>query len=166
MNASYNALRITVEKRLSHHFLVNGFYTFSKDLEDAQLDNNTTNGSAEDYRNLTLERGRSDNDRPDVTVSSLIWDANFYTGTNALFRGVANGWQISAIMTFQSGLPINLTTGADTNLDGVTNDRVNLAGDPYLSSGRSRSDISNEYFNTAAFAVPRPEPTGIWAVTS
>jgi len=36
---------------------------------------------------------------------------------------------------------------------GDTNDRVNLIGNPYLPSGRSRSDESNKWFNTAAFAA-------------
>ena len=68
MQASYNGLQITVEKRFSHHVSAKGFYTFSKDLEDVQLDNNTVNGVAQDYRALNLERGRSDNDRRKVAV--------------------------------------------------------------------------------------------------
>jgi len=154
MNANYNGLQITVEKRISHHFSAKGFYTFSKDIEDVELDNNTVNGSAEDYHNLSLERGRSDNDRRNVMIGSMIWDMDYFNKVNPVLRSVINGWELSAIATLQSGLPINLTTGSDTNLDGVTNDRVELIGNPYLDPHRSRSDVSNAWFNTAAFAAP------------
>ena len=56
-------------------------------------------------------------------------------------------------MTLQSGLPFNITTGSDINLDGNNNDRVNVVGNPYLDPHRSRTDVSNAWFNTAAFAA-------------
>jgi hypothetical protein len=49
---------------------------------------------------------------------------------------------------------MNITVGSDVNLDGNNNDRVNLVAgiDPVLDPHRSRSAVSNEWFNTAAFA--------------
>ncbi|HEV3200147.1 MAG TPA: carboxypeptidase regulatory-like domain-containing protein [Bryobacteraceae bacterium] len=154
MNTAYHALQITAEKRMSNHFMAKGFYTFSKDLEDVQLDNNTTNGGAEDYHNLALERGRSDNDRRHVMVSSIIWNMDYFDRSNPLVRHVVNGWELSAILTLESGLPFNVTRGSDVNLDGNNNDRVNVVGNPYLDPHRSRSDVSNAWFNTGAFAAP------------
>ena len=124
------------------------------------MDNNTTNGGAEDYHNLSLERGRSDNDRRNVMVASMIWNMDYFGRSNAFVRNVINGWEISAIATVQSGLPINITSGSDVNLDGNNNDRVNLVGNPYLDPNRSRSDVSNAWFNTAAFAAPAPGTDG------
>jgi hypothetical protein len=42
---------------------------------------------------------------------------------------VLNGWQISGITSFQSGTPYNVTTGFDSNGDGINNDRPSL-GNP------------------------------------
>jgi hypothetical protein len=154
MNTSYNALQVTVEKRLAQHVSFKGFYTFAKDLEDSELDNNTVNGLAEDYHNLSLERGRSDNDRRQASVTSVIWNLDYFNHTNPFLRAIINGWEASGIVTFQSGLPINITTGSDINLDGNNNDRVELVGNPYLSPNRSRSDVTNAWFNTAAFVKP------------
>jgi hypothetical protein len=154
MNTAYHALQITAEKRMSNHFMAKGFYTFSKDLEDVQLDNNTTNGGAEDYHNLALDRGRSDNDRRHVMVSSMIWNMDYFGKSSPFVRHVINGWELSAILTLESGLPFNITRGSDVNLDGTNNDRVNVVGNPYLDPHRSRSDVSNAWFNTAAFAAP------------
>jgi hypothetical protein len=152
MNASYHSLQVTVEKRLSHHISAKAFYTFAKDLEDAQLDNNTTNGGAQDYRALWEERGPSDNDRRHVMVSSVIWDMGYFHKMNPWIRTLIDNWSLSAILTLQSGGPFNVLTGSDTNLDGNNNDRVNLVGNPFLDPHRSRTDLTNAWFNTAAFA--------------
>jgi len=154
MNTNYHGLQITVEKRMSHHFGVRGFYTFSKALEGATLENNTVNGSAEDFRNLALDRGRSDFDRRHVSVTSFIWDMSYFDKTNPFLKAVVNGWQLSSIVTLQSGLPFNVTTGTDVNLDGNNNDRANLMGNPFLDPNRARSAVTAAWFNTGAFVVP------------
>ena len=149
MNTNYHGLQITVEKRMSHHFGVKGFYTFSKAITGATLENNTVNGGAEDFRNLALDRGRSDFDRRHVSVTSVIWDLSYFGKRNRFLNTVVNGWQLSGIITLQSGLPFNVTTGTDVNLDGNNNDRANLVGNPFLDPNRSRAAVTAAWFNTA-----------------
>jgi hypothetical protein len=151
MQASYNSLQMTAEKRFSHHVSAKGFFTFAKSLEDVQLDNNTVNGGAQDYRALNLERGRSDNDRRKVAVGSFIWKMDYFNRVNPFLRAVINDWELSGIVTLQSGPPFSVTTGTDVNLDGTSNDRANLIGNPLLDPHRSRNDVSNAWFNVAAF---------------
>ncbi len=153
-NTAYNGLQITVEKRMGHHFGAKGFYTFSKDLEDVQLDNNTTNGGAQDYRNLFEDRGLSDNNRSHNMVAEAIWNMDYFGHTNLFLRNVINGWQLSAIATLESGLPFTVTTGKDNNFDGNTNDRGNLVANPFLDPHRGQANVTAEWFNTAAFASP------------
>ena len=151
MQASYNSLQITAEKRFSHHVSAKGFFTWAKALEDTELDNNTVNGLAQDYRALNLERGRSDNDRREVASGSVIWKMDYFNRANRVLRAVINDWELSAIVSLQSGGPFTVTTGTDINLDGNSNDRANLIGDPFLDPNRSRNDVSNAWFNIAAF---------------
>ena len=151
MNANYNAMQITAEKRMGHHFGVKGFYVWSKGIDDAQLQNNTTNGGAEDYNNLSLERGRSDFDRRHNFTASLIWNIDYFGGSNAIARGILNGWTLSAIVALRSGTPFTVTTGTDSNLDGNNNDRANLLSNPALDPHRSRAAVTAQWFNTAAF---------------
>ena len=61
---------------------------------------------------------------------------------------VLNGWQISGTTSFQSGTPYNVTTGFDTNGDGVPNDRPSLANpqaplDSYAFAGVWASRLSS-----------------------
>jgi len=153
-NTAYNGLQITAEKRMGHHVSAKGFYSFSKDIEDVELDNNTTNGGAQDYRNLAEDRGLSDNDRRHTMVSEVIWNMDYFGKTNPFLRNVINGWQLSAIATLQSGLPFTVTTGKDNNLDGNTNDRGNVMGSPILDPHRGQAIVTGEWFNTAVFTSP------------
>jgi hypothetical protein len=154
MNANYHGLQITAEKRMGHHFGLKSFYVFSKAISDVQLQNNTTNGSAQNFNNLSEERGRTDFDRRHNFVTSLIWQIDYFNGSNALVRNVLNGWEVTGIVTFQSGLPFTVTSGRDVNLDGNNNDRPSLIGDPHLDPNRSRNAVSNLWFNPAAFIIP------------
>ena len=66
-------------------------------------------------------------------------------------RSVVNGWSLSPIIKLRSGLPFTVTNGnVDANLDGNTNDRAQLIGDPSLSD-----PSATQWFNTAAFTQNR-----------
>jgi len=153
-NTSYHSLQITADKRMSKHLSVRAFYVWSKALEGVQLDNNTVNGGAEDFRNLALDRGRSDNDRRHSAIGSVIWNLDYFGHMHAVPRAILNGWEVSAIVTLQSGLPFNVTAGTDANLDGTNNDRPMLVGNPFLDPNRPRSETTAAWFNTAAFGKP------------
>lgn len=157
MNNAYHGLQMTAEKRMARTFSFKGYYTFSKSLEGARLQNDTTDGGAQDYNNLAAERGRTDNDRRHNFVASWIWQVDYFQKTNPFVRGVINGWTVSGILIARSGAPFTVTTGRDNNLDGNNNDRPNLVGGPHLDPNRSRSAVTAMWFNTAAFA---PNGTG------
>jgi hypothetical protein len=122
-------------------------------MEGAQSQNNQPTGGAEDFRNLALERAPTNSNRRHVANVSAIWEMNYFHGAPAL-RQAFNGWTVSAIGTARSGTPLTFTTGTDTNVDGNSTDRVDIIGNPKLDASRSRSDVTNAWFNTAAFAAP------------
>jgi hypothetical protein len=156
LNTAYHGFQFTAEKRFSRSFSMKGFYTFGKSLDGAPLQS-STRGGAQNLNNLALERGRTDNDRRHNLVFSSIWQIDYFRKSQWLVRSLADGWSISAIASFRSGTPLTITSGRDNNLDGNTNDRANLIGDPVLDPNRSRSEVVAQWFNTAAFAQ---NPTG------
>lgn len=151
LNNAYHGMQMTLEKRLSRGFSFKGYYTFSKSLDGAQSQNQTTEGGAQNQNNLRNERGRTDNDRTHNAVASVVWDLNYAHTSKAILNYIANGWQVSAISTFRSGLPLTPTVGRDNNLDGTNNDRPNLISDPRLDSGRPRSETTAMWYNPASF---------------
>lgn len=91
-------------------------------------------------------------------VLSGIWDISYLHGGNAVLRQVANGWQVSPIVTLHSGTPFNFASGKDNNLDGNSTDRPNIAPgvDPTLDPHRDRFTAASEWFNTTAFSPNGP----------
>ena len=79
---------------------------------------------------------------------SLNFQPDYYDGSNKVVKAILNGWSISPILKMRSGRPFTVTNAnVDANLDGVTNDRAQLIGDPHLDN-----PTAAQWFNTAAFA--------------
>ena len=148
--ASYNGLQTTVQLRVTHGVMLYGFYTFSHTFDSVELDNNTTQGGAEDMTNLRLERGPADFDIRHQFVTALVWQPNYYHGANSVERALANGWSLSTIVNIHSGLPFTILNGKDANLTGNSStERAELVPgqDPALSNRTAA-----EWFNIAAFS--------------
>jgi hypothetical protein len=146
--SNYNGLQVTFNLRQWHRVSLNGFYTLSKTMTSAQLMNNTTGGGAQNYSNLAEDYGRADTDQRHVFSTSINWSLDYYTGKNDVLRHVLNGWSVAPIIKLRSGLPFTITNGnVDANLDGNTNDRAQLVGDPHVDH-----PTITQWFNTAAFA--------------
>src|SRR4051812_24490241 len=154
--SNYNGLQATFNLRQWHRVSVNGFYTLSQTMTSAQLMNNTTGGGAQNYSKLAEDYGRADTDQRHVFSTSINWSPDYYNGKNDVLRHVLNGWSVAPIIKLRSGLPFTVTNGnVDANLDGNTNDRAQLVGDPHVDD-----PTINQWFNTAAF-VQNKVVTGV-----
>jgi hypothetical protein len=141
----YHSLQLTVEKRVSHHFSLKGFYVWGKDIQ-------SFGSSAQNMNILAEERGRSDQDIRHNFVLSAIWELSYLPNDNKL-RYLLNGWTISTITSLKSGSPVTITTGADNNRDGQSTDRPNVVANPVLDHNRGRFVVANMWFNQAAFVA-------------
>src|SRR5438067_976792 len=148
-SANYHGLQVTSAMRMSHHLTFNAFYTYSKTLSSVELYNSTTQGLAQNYSNLAEEKGAGDSGQRHVFSMSFTYRPDYFgKNSNAVLRHVLNGWSFSPIIKMRSGLPFTVTNGnVDANLDGSTNDRAQLVGDPHISN-----PTAAQWFNTAAFA--------------
>jgi hypothetical protein len=155
MNTAYHGLQISVDKRLSRGIQAKGYYSFSKSLEGARMQNDTTAGGAQNMNNLAAERGRTDNDRRHNMVATVVWQIDYFH--SPVLRHALNGWTLSSIITVRSGAPLTITSGRDNNLDGTNNDRANLVGNPFLDPNRPRAEVTEAWFNKTAFVA---NPTG------
>jgi hypothetical protein len=145
--SNYNGLQLTFNMRQWHSVSFNGFYTYSHTMTSAQLQNNTTQGLAQNYTKLGDEYGRADTDQRHVFSLNMNWELDYYKGGNGFWSALLNGWAISPIIKIRSGLPFTVTNGnVDANLDGQTNDRAQQVGDPHLAN-----PTPEMWFNTTAF---------------
>jgi hypothetical protein len=149
---SYNALQVSVNKRMSRSFMVNAFYVWSHSICSASPGNI---GNVQDYDNLWEERGPTDQDQRNMASMSGIWSLSYYRGHNQVIRGVLNNWQISPIITLNSGMPLNVTTGTNNNAGENNVDRPNLVPGQTasLDPHRGRAAVAAKWLNTAAFVT-------------
>jgi len=147
--ASYHGLQVTSAMRMSHHVTFNAFYTYSKTRSSVQLHNSTTQGLAQNYSKLEEDEGAADTDQRHIFSMSMTYRPDYFgKNSNGILRNIFNGWSISPIIKIRSGLPFSVTNGnVDANLDGNTNDRAQLVGDPHVAN-----PTAAQWFNPAAFA--------------
>ena len=156
----YHGLQSKVEKRFSGGLYFLGSYTWSKSIDNQSNGTDTAIASGQypqDPLNTSLDRGLSSFDRPQVLVGSAVWEIPFGRGpaershVRELVNDVLGRWQLSGILTAQSGTPFSvLMNCADINAEG-NNCRPNRVASGALPSGQQSI---NEWFNTAAFAIP------------
>jgi hypothetical protein len=154
-NAHYDSLQLTVRQRLARGFTVNGSYTWSKSIDEISDDIfNPTAVTIVDSNNRRLDRAASSFNPAHIFVASYLWELPGVKRWEWFGSQVLSGWQFSGITRLETGTPLTITAGRDSNLDGNANDRGDLTGSPFLSGGRSRDEWLFRFFNTAAFAFP------------
>jgi hypothetical protein len=156
----YHGLQTKIEKRFSHGLYFLGSYTWSKSIDNQSngTDNVIASGQyPQDPLNASLDRGLSSFDRPQVLVANAVWEIPFgrspteQSRARALLNAALGGWQLSGILTAQSGTPFSvLMSCADINAQG-NNCRPNRIASGALPSGQQSI---NEWFNIAAFMIP------------
>src|SRR5262249_54863969 len=118
INSSYNALQVSLEKRLSHGFTILANYTYSKSLDD------TPNGQAVTAMNVNLpnvstipwnmpgrhfvDYGPSIFDRTHRFVASYVWSLPAWAGTNRFVGSIIGGWQLTGIASAETGDPLTI----------------------------------------------------------
>lgn len=157
---SYNALQAKVEARDFHGLTLLGSYTYGKSL---------VNGT---YGSGTIENtpairyyGPANYDLTQNFVTSYLYDLPFGKGKALLgnlppiANGLVNNWNLSGILTLQSGLPYTPTIGADQANTGVGSQRPNVVGSVHEIRKPScwfydSNNTSCGTGGTNAFAVP------------
>lgn len=161
-NSNYNALQAKVEKRFSHGLTLLFAYTRSKLIDDASsvFDSSIFTGPVANYPvadgfNRRLDRDVSAGDIPNATVISGTYDLPFGPGHALHPEGIVgkftNGWQISAIGSIQSGIPLAVTQTTNFNaFAGFGTQRPNCVGDTSLPADQR---TTAKFFNTDAFKI-------------
>jgi hypothetical protein len=86
-----------------------------------------------------------------VAVVDFIYDIPLFRHSeNHLLKSTVGGWQVSGIVTMESGLPINIGISGGQGGNGVPNG-VNR---PDLTGTLTTPHLVNEWFDPSAFSLP------------
>jgi len=149
VNADYNALQATLDRRFSGGLTVLLGYTFSKTLTDLETVI-TNDGGTQDPNNRSLERGPADSHRTHAFHTSWVWKVPFASGFHGPARVLLHGWQVTGILSMYSGAPLLFKTNQDRALRGSPN-RPDRLKDARLDTSRPRAELIAKYFDTTAY---------------
>jgi hypothetical protein len=125
--ASYNSLQAGVEKRLSHGLQFQSNFTWSNTIDTAAT-GNISFGSPQltNPFNLRYNRGTLSLSVPIISVSNLVYTTPDLHGHSSLMRYALGAWEVSAIVTAQSGSPFGISGGDGSTTQEHSNIRTEL----------------------------------------
>jgi hypothetical protein len=129
---------------------VNLAYTFSKNLTDNQTDRSTAPQNTYDIR---AEYGRAQLDRRHVFNVNYIYELPFFSKQQGFIGKLLGGYQVSGIVTYNTGLPFTVTTSAFDPAGvgfipaAVAGGRPNILCNPNDGAPNTRE----QFFNTNCF---------------
>ena len=163
-SALYNAMQIQLQKRYTNglSFLVS--YTLS------HMQSNTNSGftsfasASLNKDNQKAEWSVDNNDQPNIITIAATYELPFGKGkqflhdANAVTNAFVGGWQISPLLTYASGTPLQVTVAGNPLGNGTAN-RPNVVPGQTLQYSYNNVYKGLPVLNAAAFIDPGP-----WAI--
>jgi hypothetical protein len=153
--ANYEALNLSVQKRLSNGLSGQANYTWSHCISDVYADNPTAAGVSVAGNRGQFRGNCLGIDRRQVFSSSMV--ATTPKFSNPALRNVAGNWQFAPLLSISSAQLFTVWSGTDQALTTVANQTPNL-GD--VSAVYPSNQTANNWINRAAFSTAAPGTYG------
>jgi len=164
--SSYNSLQVSLRSQI-RDLTLQAAYTYSHAMDAA---NNASNGGdggdldyiTNPYAGWKFDLGPSEYNRQNIAFVNFVYDIPFLRkNSNRLLRDVVGGWQVSGVVTMESGLPLTLTVGGGKTsvcsaVGTCGNIRPNLVGPitypKNATTSQSNPNGTMQWFGPSAFA--------------
>lgn len=147
--ANYESMSAIFRQRLTHGLQLLASYTWSHTL-DISSDSNGGGTPLIPY-DWHDDYGNSNWDIRHRFVASFVYDIPFFSVSNHVVKAMFTKWQANGIVTLQTGIPFNVSTGTDTaNTASSGTYRPDLVSTPTDNCGRG---ALVGCINAAAFTV-------------
>lgn len=155
--SNYNALQVWVNRRFADNLAFQVSYTWSHAISNVPLYAYTT--ATNDVFNFDIDRGDSDLDRRHTLVANMVYVLPSVERWGKAANAVLGDWQVNFIASFFGGIPVDVTSGANTaGLSGNTAQRPDRNGNVPLYLDNPNDPT--QYLNPAAFTLPAPGSFG------
>ncbi len=161
-NSHYNSLQVDLNSQVKD-LQLRVLYTYSRTIDT------TTGGGSGDLANVSnpyagwrFDIGPGGLDRTHALISNFIYDIPvFRHSSSRLVKSTIGGWEVSGIVTIESGLPINLSadSGVSNFLGSGASSRPDLIGKISYARAVLPGNQHIQYFDPTAFTAPAP---GTW----
>ncbi len=170
-NANYNSLQVDLHTNMRNGLMAQFGYTYSRSIDPAT----GSGGNGYDLNNITnpyagwkFDNGPSVFDRTHVAFVNFVYDLPIFKDTSSrLLKSTLGGWQVSGIVTMETGAPLNVVYGGTTASNII--DNGNLSGRQSgvrpdvvgpISYPKSLVASGIQWFDPNAFAAPAPGTFG------
>jgi hypothetical protein len=151
-NAHYNGLQVDLNSQIKRDLSLRVFYTLSRSIDP------TTGGSgggdlsgvSNPYAGWQYDVGRSGYDRLHNLSFNFIYELPFMRhSSNAFARTLVGGWELSGIVSIESGTPLNVTLTGDQGGNGVGG-----SNRPDKTGALVAPHTKQQWITGSAFAAP------------
>jgi hypothetical protein len=150
-SSSYNALQVKLDKQYSNGFLMTTAFTWGKAMDYQSGDD----GGLLFYINGSRSYARADFDRTLGFVQSYVYQLPVGPGKKWVTSGPASrilgGWEVSGILSLESGIPITFTANGGTLAAPANTQTPNQIAPIHVLHG---INVGNPWFSQASFAQP------------
>jgi hypothetical protein len=160
-NAHYNGLQFDLNSQLGKDLFLRAFYTYSRAIDSAA--DSRGNGGADlsdtsnPYLGWRYDLGPSGFDRTHNAVANFIYSIPvFRNNSSRLVKTALGGWEVSGIVTIESGVPININLNGSQSNNGIPNahNRPNLVGKIAYPNAVQSGDHIIQYVDPTVFSLP------------
>lgn len=153
-NSIFHSGHLRLNRRFNHGISMNLFYQYAKSIDNSSTFGGTGNTVAQNWLNLSAERGLSSFDVRHQLSTDFVWTSPAGDAKSRIRPDTAAGrllkdWQLSGRVQAQTGNPLTAR---------VLGNGQQLAQTGGVGSGRAQAtglpiDSSSAFFNLAAFTV-------------
>lgn len=154
-SSNYHSMRINLVKRFSKGLQLNGNYTWGRAMTNSS---SLAEATVQDPYNLRSEWERASIDLRHIFQLAYVYELPFGKGRkfganwNSITNQILGGWSAEGITRAQTGAPLNPRVSQDRANVGRTYQRPDATG---LNPNNGPKTVQ-QWFNTAAFALPAP----------
>jgi len=158
-NSHYNALQVDLNSQVGHDLSLRAFYTYSRTIDPGTGSNGGQDlqDVSNPYLGWRYDVGPGGYDRTHVAVVDFIYDIPLFRHSDShLLKSTVGGWQVSGIVTMESGIPINIGISGGQGGNGLPNatNRPNLVGKISYPGTVEPGNQVIQYLDPSAFALP------------
>jgi len=162
-------LQVDLNSQIHRDLTLRAFYTLSRSIDPSNQTNGGGGGGdlvsvSNPYAGWKYDVGPSGYDRTHIFLANFIYDIPVFRHAQSAFvKSVLGGWEVSGVITVESGLPANVTLTGSQGGNGIGgNNRPDLTGriaypNQVLTCATCQQKI--QWLSPSAFSAPA---VGAW----
>ncbi len=147
-NSHYNSLQVNLHSQASRNLSLQFAYTLSRAIDPGG--SSDLSGVSNPY-NRAYDIGPSALDRTHIALVNFIYQLPIFNGSQSrLVKSTLGGWEVSGIVTAESGLPLFVNLGGSQGSNGLANGNNR----PDFSGSLNYPQTVSQWFGTSGFSTP------------